>query len=69
MYQEQYKKGDKGNAAQTERRIEDLNARLESRKKLLDKQADIVNQQPVLLGAALVVTQLLIDVLEYGMKM
>ncbi|MDD6486198.1 MAG: helicase-related protein [Spirochaetales bacterium] len=68
MYQEQYKKGDKGNAAQTERRIEELNARLDSRKKLLDKQGDIVNQQPVLIGAALVVTQQQIDILEYGMN-
>ena len=68
MYQEQYKKGDKGNAAQTERRIEELNARLEGRKKLLDKQADIVNQQPVLIGAALVVTQQQIDILEHGMN-
>lgn len=68
MYQEQYKKGDKGNAAQTERRIEELNARLDSRKKILDKQADIVNQQPVLIGAALVVTQQQIDILEHGMN-
>lgn len=61
-------KGDKGNAKQAERRIEDLNARLEARKKLLDKQADIINQKPILIGAALVVTQQQLDILEYGMN-
>lgn len=67
MYVEQTKKGEKANAAQTERRIEDLNARLMARKKLLEQQSDIVNQQPVFIGAALVVTQQQIDILEHGM--
>lgn len=68
LYAEQTRKGDKKNLALTERRIEELSARLDARKKLLDKQADIVNQEPVLIGAALVVTQQQIDILEHGMK-
>lgn len=68
LFQEQSRKGEKANAAQTERRIEELTARLDARKKLLAKQEDIVNLQPVLIGAALVVTQQQLDILEHGME-
>ncbi len=68
LYAKQNQKGDKKNLVLTERRIADLNARLEARKALLDKQADIANQMPMLIGAALVVTKQQIDILEHGMN-